>query len=264
MMASKQREMTTEAIAASAAKHGRRSDWSRADRRAYLAAAKRGLLDTVCAHMKPVPPKRVRSDQEIRASAAAFPSRAAWERGDPSAYYAARRRGLMDAVCQHMPRSPRKLPLEALMASAALYKNRNAWKKADPSAYVCACQRGLLEVVCAHMTRKRVPSEYWTLERCKESAAAYCSREAWSNGARSAYYQARKNGWLDQCCAHMAKYQRPSKWTPQRIEASAKRFSTKKAWHQGEGAAYSAAKRLGIFEQVTAHMVGPRVKRDKT
>jgi hypothetical protein len=250
------RKLTTEVIAASAAKHTRRSDWSRADRSAYTAAAERGLLDTVCAHMQPVPPKRVLSLEQIRASAAQYPSRAAWERGDASAYYAAKRRGLMDEVCQHMPRSPRKLTLETLKASAAPFKHRIDWIKADQSAYICARERGVLDQVCAHMVPKPSASSHWTLEDCKASAARFSSRRAWEKGEGAYFRHARANGWLDECCAHMRKGPYNLKWTRETITTSAKRYSTKTAWHREASGAYVAAKRLGIFEEVTAHMQG--------
>lgn len=118
------RPLALDHIKASAAKHTKRSAWKRADRGAYLAAAKRGLLDTVCAHMDPVPSSQTLSLAEIRASAALYPTRQAWERGNPSAYNAAKQRRLFDAVCGHMPASSGKLPLDALMASAARYQSR--------------------------------------------------------------------------------------------------------------------------------------------
>ena len=254
-MTGPRRPLTLEHIRASAAKHRRRSDWKQADPSAYLAAAKRGVLDHVCAHMQPVPPRNLpRSIEEIKASAARYQSRIAWRRGDPAAYHAAKRRGLFDDVCAHMPRSPRQLSLEALMASAAPYTSRSEWKQADPSAYTRASQRGLLDIVCAHMTSKVHPPGYWTLARCKESASAYTSRTAWSEGAAYAYHIACENGWVDQCCAHMPTGRRAIKWTPEQIAASAKRHRFKSAWHREEHGAYEAAKRLGIFEQVTAHM----------
>ncbi|MEA1052480.1 hypothetical protein U5801_22120 [Lamprobacter modestohalophilus] len=248
------RKLTLEAITASAAQYRSRSAWKRADCSAYEAARKSGLLDTVCAHMDPVPSSQALSLAEIRASAALYPTRQAWERGHPSAYNAAKQHQLFDVVCGHMPASPRKLPLEALMASAARYQSRGDWKNADPSAYLSAYRRGLLDVVCAHMTSKLRPSGYWTLERCKASAAAYTRRGDWQKAASNAYAHAQKNGWLDLCCAHMSKQQRDRKWTHKAIEASAQRFNSKTSWHREEHGAYSAAKQLGIFEQVTTHM----------
>jgi len=252
------RRLTLDRIQASAAPYSRRSDWMRADRSAYLAAAKRGLLETVCAPMPPVPASQALSPEEIRASAAQYRSRVAWLRGDRDAYNAARRLGVFDDVCEYMPSSPRKRPLEALMASAAPYQSRSEWKQADPSAYGCAKQRGLLEVVCAHMTRKIFPPGYWTLERCQASAAGFSSRQAWLKGDALAYQAAYANGWKDACCARMPKHQRPaSKWTPEQIAASAKQFSSKTTWYREQPGAYKAAKRLGLFDQVTAHMTGP-------
>lgn len=45
-----------------------------------------------------------------------------------------------------------------------------------------------------------------------------------------------------------------SKWNAETIQAVALTYSSKNAFYKGAGGAYQAAKRLGIFEQVTAHM----------
>ena len=45
----------------------------------------------------------------------------------------------------------------------------------------------------------------WTLDACIDSAAPFPTKTAWLSSCRSAYNAARKNGWLDQCCAHMAR-----------------------------------------------------------
>lgn len=84
---------------------------------------------------------------EIKTSAARYASKAAWLRGDPAAYQAAKRRGLFDEVCGHMPPTPLKLSLEDLIAFAAPHQTRGDWQKADQSAYVCAYRRGVLDVV---------------------------------------------------------------------------------------------------------------------
>jgi hypothetical protein len=253
------RKFTPEILAALAARYETRSAWQRADPSAYQAARRRGLLEEVCAHMQPVP--HVRTLDEIKASAARYTNRKAWLEADASAYQIAMRRGVLDEVCEHMPRLRRRFTREGLMASAAQYASRADWRNADPKEYECALRRGLLDLLGEDTGQSsRRPKGYWTLERCKASAAEFQSRFRWERNTPSAYNAALKNGWLEECCAHMTDQRgRKRKWTPDTIAASAQRFRRKSDWLNAEESAYKAAKELGIFDEVTAHM--PRYSR---
>ena len=44
----------------------------------------------------------------------------------------------------------------------------------------------------------------WNYEHCKAEARKYTKRSHFKNQSPSAYDAARKNGWLDEICAHMA------------------------------------------------------------
>lgn len=44
------------------------------------------------------------------------------------------------------------------------------------------------------------------------------------------------------------------KWSREALAASARQHSRRVDWIRGNAAAYKAAKRLGIFDEVTAHM----------
>lgn len=50
----------------------------------------------------------------------------------------------------------------------------------------------------------RKPNSYWTLERCKEDASKYKTRNEWQENS-GGYAAAYKKRWLDQCCGHMIK-----------------------------------------------------------
>lgn len=54
---------------------------------------------------------------------------------------------------------------------------------------------------------KRLPNTRikWNLEICKINALKYKTRKEWETQSVSAYTIAHKNGWLEECCAHMEK-----------------------------------------------------------
>ena len=56
----------------------------------------------------------------------------------------------------------------------------------------------------------RKPKNYWTLERCKESASKYETKVDWLRAEKGAYAAALRNGWMPICSAHM----RPLKNAP--------------------------------------------------
>jgi hypothetical protein len=54
------------------------------------------------------------------------------------------------------------------------------------------------------MTKKRKPAGYWDVkENCIESALPYETSTQWQKNRGAAYTAATRNGWLDECRAHM-------------------------------------------------------------
>jgi hypothetical protein len=51
--------------------------------------------------------------------------------------------------------------------------------------------------------KKKKPYGYWTKELCIEDAKKYKTRSEWGIKSIGAYKYATKNGYLDECCAHM-------------------------------------------------------------
>ena len=54
--------------------------------------------------------------------------------------------------------------------------------------------------------KERKPRGYWTLERCKEDAKRFGYTGDWRKEHPYSWGKARKIGWLDECCKHMAPY----------------------------------------------------------
>lgn len=134
----------------------------------------------------------------LKASAAKYKTRNEWNKAEPNAYCSAKKRGLLDDVCPHMPK-PKRWTAEKLKASASKYKTREEWAKADPAAYRTARDRKIMDEVAPHIPKLR----RWTLEMLKASAGKYKTRQAWQFGDSGAYSTAHKRAVMDECCAHM-------------------------------------------------------------
>ena len=99
------------------------------------------------------------------------------------------------------------------------------------------------------------PDGYWTKEALKESALKYTSKTDWEKGEPSAYNIALRNGWIDECCAHMEELLKPKGyWTLERCQESALKYQTKPEWKKNEPTAYSKAKSQGWVDLCCAHM----------
>ncbi len=96
------------------------------------------------------------------------------------------------------------MTLEDCMASAARFKFRRDWRNNDAAASNAALRNGWLEKCCAHMELMYVEKTARpTFEQCKASAARFESRIDWHKADIATYNAAYRNGWLDECCAHM-------------------------------------------------------------
>ena len=91
-----------------------------------------------------------------------------------------------------------------------------------------------------------------------EHAASECeTRSDFHARYPGAYKHAQRAGYLNEITALMRGYGRrrlPDYWTAERIRAVAARYSTKTAFATEQSGAYAAARELGIYAEITAHM----------
>jgi hypothetical protein len=95
----------------------------------------------------------------------------------------------------------------------------------------------------------------WTLELCQADAAKYATRSAWSKGNQAGYAAAKRNGWFEQCVAHMGGNKQ---WTKEEVLETALRHNTRNAFKTKDVSAYRAATYNGWLEEACAHMVAVR------
>ena len=82
-------------------------------------------------------------------------------------------------------------------------KVKGDFERGVKSAYQIAYKNGWLDDVCSHMVSSRKPNGYWTIDRIKEEALKYKSRNDFKKGSPSAYSKALANNLLDDVCSHM-------------------------------------------------------------
>jgi hypothetical protein len=92
-----------------ARKHYGRGEFSQGSPGAYKAAARAGILDSACGHMKvTVKPNYYWSLARIAVEAKKYNVRAHFKHDSGGAYMAAKRFGVLDKVCRHMSTDARK------------------------------------------------------------------------------------------------------------------------------------------------------------
>lgn len=90
----------------------------------------------------------------------------------------------------------------------------------------------------------------WTKEACLNDALKFDSRRDWIKFSASAWGAARRNGWLDECCAHMV-------WKRISFEdclKDAKSYSTRIDWDTHSSKYYRTAQYHGWLDECCAHM----------
>jgi len=108
----------------------------------------------------------------------------------------------------------------------------------------------------------KLPSGYWTKEKCAEEALKYESRKDFSNKSKSSYTISQRNGWLDDICYHMIK--KPSYyWTKEKCAEEALKYKTRTEFKNNSYYAYKYSQINCWFDDICAHMptIGNMYKR---
>lgn len=96
---------------------------------------------------------------------------------------------------------------------------------------------------------------YWTIERVRDSAKNFPTRNAFKKGESGAYQAAIRNGWIDQVCGHMTSTQLPfGYWDFDKVESEAKLYTTRNDFRKYSMTAYRVACENKWLDQVCSHM----------
>lgn len=104
-----------------------------------------------------------------------------------------------------------------------------------------------------------MPPGHWeNREHCEGEAAKYNTRGEFELGNYLAYCAAKKNGWLNDICAHMPPPHQlvpTGYWTKkENCQAEAMKYSTRSEFKKTANGAYRSALRNGWLDEVCAHM----------
>lgn len=106
-----------------------------------------------------------------------------------------------------------------------------------------------------HLTRERKPRGYWTRERVLVDARRHTYQAEWIRASSGAFTVARRNGWLQEACAHMTSPKIPmGYWTLETLKADARNYTTRAAWKKASQSSYSTAVQQGLLKECCAHM----------
>lgn len=277
-----------------AAKHfKKRSEFAKKNAAAYDYAAREGILDEVCDHMRKQP--RSWDKTSVLEVARQFKTRGEFAKHGKNAYMHAHRHGFLAEVCGHM-QSFQKYSDQQLLQEALKYSRRIDFQKGSKNLYNTAHRRGLLDRICSHMLAMHM----WDIRQVRELAGSYHRRSDFSKAQRGAYKWASKNGVLDQVFSHIPEKKRAkwdkssvialaidcgtlvdlrkaskaainaamldgywqevldlfpdSGWYPEAIIEEARKYNSRSAFARGSIGAYRATLRLGLEEKVFNHM----------
>jgi len=101
--------------------------------------------------MKVMPKKW--TNEAIAKEAKKYETRNEFQKGNNSAYNAARSQGILDKVCKYMKPVYKNWSNAAIAKEAKKYQTRGEFKKGSDGAYQAARRRGIIEAVCSEMHR---------------------------------------------------------------------------------------------------------------
>ena len=169
--------------------------------------------------------------------------------GSKLAYNVSKSKGLLDEVCQHLPKS-KKWTTEQLKSEASKYKTKQSFHFCSHSAYRQAKAKKCLDHICKHMSGSG-PAKTWSMYSLRQEVLKYPTRSAFQAGNIKAYKIAQKRGILNDLCSNMEP-QRIS-WTDDMLKEEALKYATRLEFRTKSNSAYTIAARRGILSSICCH-----------
>jgi len=161
------------------------------------------------------------------------------------------KKGLLDSLCQHMPKHCGNIwSKESCAKQALLFNTATEWQKNDPKSYAAASRNGWLEECSSHLKPLK---EKWSKQKCLSFSAGFTSRIDWQNGHTNSYTAAIRNGWLDECCVHMPALWSP-RWDKKACIKDASLYPTISDWQENSPSSVQSARRNGWMKECCGHM----------
>jgi len=237
---------TKERCLESARKYETKMEWRRGDFKAYQASRNNGWTEECHAHML---------DRQTDGSRSIY----AMEFDDQSVYVGLTlNTGLREK--QHMERTYNKA-LKENLAKGLSYSfvvleeglDKNESQERERATLDRYKQKGCRILNANGAGALGGTNHKWDRESCLAEARKHKTIKAWVKAAKSSVHVASKNGWWEECTAHMDK--KRGAWTKEEALETAKQFDSITKWRKKFNGAYQAALKNGWLEECSAHMI---------
>lgn len=162
-----------------------------------------------------------------------------------SAYEAAYKKGWVKDYTWFKKLWEPKWNKETCHREAKKYKSRSEFRIKCPNGYISAWKHGWLDdYKWFAPPRQKVPTGYWTYERCYEEAQKYKTLAEFAKNANGAKQFAEKKSWIKDYTWFIP----PFVWTRELCEKEARKYTTKKDFYVNGKKAYTAAVRKGWLQ----------------
>ena len=198
---------TKERCLEEALKYTTKAEWSKNGNGSHTTAIRNSWYNECTTHMVELQkPKGYWTLERCMEEALKYKTKSEWAKNSSSTYYSAKKNGSYNECTKHMVKLQKPKgywTLETCLEEALKYETSNEWKEKNGASYQGAVYGKFLDKCTLHMGYKRLQAGYWNKERCLEEAKKYNGRFEWQKFSNSSYGSARKNGWLNECAAHM-------------------------------------------------------------
>ena len=155
--------------------------------------------------------------------------------------------------------------IERCIAEAAKHKTSGDFKRHCKGAWSAAHQKGWYKDITRHMrSSAEITAESnrarrkWTKEACLASAAEFNHVVDWQRLFNAAVTMSTRNGWYEECTAHMTPKENTGRFRMRRTIADCKavalNYETRAEWSYGDLGSYKVACRNGWLEECCVHM----------
>ncbi len=96
----------------------------------------------------------------------------------------------------------------------------------------------------------------WSFKSLEKEAKKYTTRVQFQSNHVGAYIAARRQGILNQICAHMIPLK--THWTNEQLEKEALKYETRNQFRNGNNSAYSVSHKRGLMKDICEHMGPPK------
>ncbi|MFA5207104.1 MAG: hypothetical protein WC428_00240 [Candidatus Paceibacterota bacterium] len=117
-----------------------------------------------------------------------------------SAYNSAQRNLWLNEICSHMKKYEREIILsfDICEKEALKYNTKKEFSTKSSSIYSTSVKNGWIDKICGHMQKLPYNTIYWIKERCADAAQQCKTKTEFAKMYGGAYYNARKNNWLNE------------------------------------------------------------------